>query len=61
MKFAFVVGGMSLKPCKPFSVRGLATTGSAAAAATVTGTAQPADKYAVLKKMMKVGLSLVCL
>ncbi|PNH04188.1 hypothetical protein TSOC_009689, partial [Tetrabaena socialis] len=49
--------GISLSHVKPFSARGIATSAQAAspaAAAAVEVAAQPADKYAGLKKMLKV-------
>ncbi|GLC42551.1 hypothetical protein PLESTB_001112900 [Pleodorina starrii] len=52
--------GISLKPSKPFSVRGLATSSPAAgaAAAAPAAAAQPADKYAGLKKMLKLAAAM---
>ncbi|EFJ48734.1 hypothetical protein VOLCADRAFT_74497 [Volvox carteri f. nagariensis] len=54
--------GISLKPSKPFSVRGLATSSPASAASTAAPAAaaqQPTDKYTALKKLLKLAAAMV--
>ncbi|GLI59432.1 hypothetical protein VaNZ11_001316 [Volvox africanus] len=52
--------GIILKPNKPFSIRGLATSSLAAGAAAAPAAAaqQPADKFAGLKKVLKLAAAL---
>ncbi|PNW84680.1 hypothetical protein CHLRE_03g154350v5 [Chlamydomonas reinhardtii] len=52
--------GMSLAPSKPFAARGLTSAAkpAAAAAAGAAEAAQPADKYAGLKKVLKAAAAL---